>query len=443
MKILGISAYYHDAAAAIVSDNSIMAAVQEERFTRIKHDANFPSMSVSYCLKHSGLRLNDLDAIIFYDKPFLKFERLIETYHNNAPTGFKSFVKAMPVWLKEKIFVRKILSEELLKIDPQFKAANAKILFSEHHLSHAASAFYSSGFENASILTIDGVGEWATASISAGTDNEIKILKELHFPDSVGLLYSAFTYFLGFKVNSGEYKMMGLAPYGNHTSVQTKHFISLIKDQLVTIYENGSIRLNRKYFNYEVGLKMIHPLLWQNMFGVSPRDQSDPIEQSHCNLALAIQTVTEQIIELMAKHTKALTGLQNLCLAGGVALNSVANGKLGRTRIFKKIFIQPAAGDAGGALGAALAANHIYFKQERIILDEKKDAMQNALLGPEYSHLDILQTIRRFNAPYKRYDIGELNKSLALYLKEGMVVGWFQGRMEFGPRALGSRSILA
>lgn len=443
MKILGISAYYHDAAAAILCNNTILAAVQEERFSRLKHDANFPANSIQFCLKHSGLKLNELDAIIFYDKPFLKFERLLETYLDYAPKGFRSFVKAMPVWLKDKIFLRKVLSEELIKIDADFKIDKVKILFSEHHLSHAASAFYASPFNDAAILTIDGVGEWATASICTGSGTEIKILKELHFPDSLGLLYSSFAYFLGFKVNSGEYKMMGLAPYGNANSPQTKKFIALIEKELVTIFDNGSILLNQKYFNYATGLTMIHSALWKKLFGTSLRKPSDKIEQIHCNLALAIQLVTEKIIFSIARHVKKLTGADNLCFAGGVALNSVANGKLQKEKIFKNIFIQPAAGDAGGALGAALVANHIYFKQGRIAIETGKDAMQNAYLGPEYSDIEIMQTIRKYNAPYKKFDDELRNKIVVDYFLQYKVVGWFQGRMEFGPRALGNRSILA
>jgi carbamoyltransferase len=441
MKILGISAYYHDAAAAIVCGNNISAAVQEERFTRVKHDATFPANSVRFCLKHTGLKLNELDAIIFYDKPFLKFERLLETYYNFAPKGFRSFIKAMPVWLKEKVFLRRILLEELTKIDTQFDADKAKLLFSEHHLSHAASAFYASQFSDAAILTIDGVGEWATASICIGSGTGIKVLKELQFPDSVGLLYSSFTYFLGFKVNSGEYKMMGLAPYGNINSIQTRNFISIIEKELVTIYENGFLRLNHKYFNYATGLTMIHPHLWKKLFGIPVREPSDKIDQVHCNIALAIQVVTEKIVRLMVKHTKELSGSDNLCYAGGVALNSVANGKIQQEKIFKNIFIQPAAGDAGGALGAALAANHIYFRQERI--STRPDAMHNGFLGPEYSDVDIMPTIRKYGACFERYDDKKRNQVAVDHLLEGKVVGWFQGRMEFGPRALGNRSILA
>jgi carbamoyltransferase len=442
MKILGISGYYHDSAAAIIYDDEILAAAQEERFTRIKHDSSFPSHSIAYCLQYGGFRLNDLDAIVFYDKPFLKFERLLETYHNNAPKGFASFLKAMPIWLKEKVFLRKTMADELKNIDAGFLPGKAKILFTEHHLAHAASAFYASPFHQAAILTIDGVGEWATASICIGNGNEIKILKELHFPDSVGLLYSSFTYFLGFKVNSGEYKMMGLAPYGNIKHPQTKDFIKIIERELVTILANGSVKLNQKYFNYEAGLTMIHERLWNELFGMGPRKPSDKISQAHCNLAQAIQTVTEKIIFLLANHTREITRMDQLCFAGGVALNSVANGKLQKQGLFKDIFIQPAAGDAGGALGAALAANYIYFNRTRGTSD--KDQMKNAYLGPEYSDFDILKTIRRFGARYKKFDTEDRrNLAIANYLHQGKVIGLFSGRMEFGPRALGNRSIIA
>jgi carbamoyltransferase len=444
MKILGISAYYHDSAAAIIYDNVIISAAQEERFTRIKHDASFPSKSILFCLQYSGLRLNELDAVVFYDKPFLKFERLLETYYTRAPRGVFSFIKSMPVWLKEKIFLRKLLVEELKKIDPELRPSTTKILFCEHHLSHAASAFYVSPFHQSAILTIDGVGEWATASICIGKGTEIKMLKELYFPDSVGLLYSSFTYFLGFKVNSGEYKLMGLAPYGNINDIQTIRFISVIRKYLVNIYSNGSIKLNQKFFRYATGLKMIDVSLWENLFGIRIRKPSDKITQDHCNLAIAIQVITEEIVLKMANHVKEITGSENLCMAGGVALNCVANGKLQKTNLFKDIFIQPAAGDAGGALGAALAANHIYYKQERLIVNGEKDLMQNAFLGPEYSELNILQMIRKFKAVCKKYNNNdELNSLLANYLLHGTVVGRFDGRMEFGPRALGNRSILA
>jgi carbamoyltransferase len=444
MKILGISGYYHDSAAAIICDNKILAAVQEERFTRIKHDAAFPTQSIIYCLQHAGVTLNELDAIVFYDKPFLKFERLLETYYNNAPKGFLSFVKAMPVWLKEKIFLKRLLIAELKKADESFNAGKAKFLFTEHHLAHAASAFYSSKFDEAAIVTIDGVGEWATASISKGTGKDITVIKELHFPDSVGLLYTSFTYFLGFKVNSGEYKLMGLAPYGNINAAQTKKFIDTIEKELVTIFDNGSIKLNQKYFNYTTGLRMIHADLWEKLFGMQLRQPGAVTTLSHCNLALAIQTVTEKIVLLIAKHAKELTAANNICLAGGVALNCVANGKLQRTGLFENIFIQPAAGDAGGALGAALAANHIYFKNERMSTEKASDHLHNAFLGPSFSDIDVEQTIRKYSAIGKMYSSEEeRNKVIITYLQAGKIVGLYNGRMEFGPRALGNRSIIA
>jgi carbamoyltransferase len=444
MKILGISAFYHDSAAALICNNEIVAAMQEERFTRVKHDASFPANSVEYCLQYAGLTLNELDAIVFYDKPFLKFERLLETYYSNAPKGFISFIKAMPVWVKEKIFLRKLINGELKKINEDFIPAKANLLFTEHHLSHAASAFYASPFKESAILTIDGVGEWATASICIGKENAITVIKELHFPDSVGLLYTSFTYFLGFKVNSGEYKLMGLAPYGNINNIQTKGFIELIERELVEIYDNGSIKMNQKYFNYSTGLTMIHTILWEKLFGIPLKKPDEAITQTHCNLALAIQTVTEKIVLLMAKHTKEITGLDNLCLAGGVALNCVANGKIQDNAIFKDIFIQPAAGDAGGALGAALAANYIYFKNERTTIFSGTDMMKGASLGPEYSELDIMQTVRKYNACFKQYgDENERNSIIVNYLQQGKVIGLFSGRMEFGPRALGNRSIIA
>ena len=441
MTILGISCFYHDAAAAILQDGKIIAAVQEERFTRKKHDPDFPANAIAYCLLNAGTSLNKLDAIVFYDKPFLKFERLLETYYEHAPHGFLSFVKAMPVWLKEKLFIKNLLKKELKKIDPSFNAQKAKFLFTEHHLAHAASAFFASPFNDAAILTIDGVGEWATASLGIGNGNTIKILKELSFPDSVGLLYSSFTYFLGFKVNSGEYKLMGLAPYGNRNDAQTIHYTESITKELVTIFENGSVLLNQKYFNYATGLKMIHPLPWENLFGMKKRNPEETINQAHCNLALAIQTITEKIVLKMAAHAREITGNDKLCMAGGVALNCVANGKLQNAQIFSDIYIQPAAGDAGGALGAALAAHYIYFKKERSITG---DAMQNSFLGPEFSVTEIHQTIRKFNAVGNEFnDKRDLINLVAKELMDGKVVGWFNGRMEFGPRALGNRSIIA
>ena len=444
MKILGISGYYHDAAAALLINDEIIAAAEEERFTRIKHDSSFPANAIQYCLDEGGIGLNDLDAIVFYDKPFLKFERLLETYHRLAPSGIISFLKSMPSWLKEKLFFRKLLKNELLMIDPDFIYKKANILFTEHHLSHAASAFYPSPFEEAAILTIDGVGEWATASIGVGSGNSIKILKELHYPDSVGLLYSSFTYFLGFKVNSGEYKLMGLAPYGNKDAVQTKKFIKIIQSELVNIYENGSIRLHKKYFNYSGGLTMIHTELWESIFNMPIRKAADKITQDHCNLALAIQQVTENIVILMARHAKQITGSSHLCMAGGVALNCVANGLLQKMQIVDKIFIQPASGDSGGALGAALAGNYIYFNRERNIDHSSKDAMKNAYLGPSFSNSDIDRLLKKHQAVGRKYpSVEEINKIVAGYLQEGKVIGYVSGRMEFGPRALGNRSILA
>lgn len=446
MTILGISCFYHDAAAAVLKDGKIIAAAQEERFTRKKHDADFPSNAISYCLRTAGCSLQQLDAIVFYDKPFLKFERLLETYYQNAPAGFLSFVKAMPVWLKEKLFIKSVLKKEFKKIDPLFQPGKARWLFTEHHLAHAASAFFVSPFQEAAIVTIDGVGEWATASLGIGSGNSIKILKELVFPDSVGLLYSAFTYFLGFKVNSGEYKLMGLAPYGNAGDEQTRQFIEIIEKELVTVFDNGSIRLNQRYFGYATGLKMIRTPLWEELFGIKRRLPEQSIEQAHCNLAMAIQHVTEKIVLQVAAHAKAITGRDNLCMAGGVALNCVANGKLQRASIFSDIYIQPAAGDAGGALGAALAVHYIYFNSSRDMKGHPRseDPMQNAFLGPAYSSIDIQQTIQRFNAVGRVVDSQQdLAALMAAELMNGKILGWFHGRMEFGPRALGNRSILA
>ncbi len=443
MKILGISAYYHDSAAAIISDGKILAAAQEERFTRIKQDASFPANAIKYCLEYSGISLNELDAVVFYDKPLLKFERLLETYYSNAPHGIRSFITAMPVWIKEKMFFRKLLLDELIKIE-KIKRSKINLIFTEHHLSHAASAFYPSGFHEAAIITLDGVGEWATASICHGQGNSIKIIKELHFPHSLGLLYSAFTYFLGFKVNSGEYKLMGLAPYGNAGSEKTREYIKTIREKLVDIKEDGSIVLNLCYFNYETGLTMVKEKKWEQVFGFKRRLPESEIQQEHCDLAYAIQEITNEIVLKIAQNAKELTGSENLCLAGGVALNCVANGHLQKSGLFRNIFIQPAAGDAGGALGAALAAHHIYFNQERkTIEDNKSDLMQGAYLGPEYSGFDIEKTARKNKATYKKYDhFEELVSKTADLIAEGNVAGWFQGRMEFGPRALGNRSIL-
>lgn len=440
MKILGISAFYHDSAAALIIDGEIVAAAQEERFTRKKHDPGFPTNAIKYCLDEEGLLLDGLDAVVFYDKPFLKFERLLETYYGFAPKGLISFATAMPVWIKEKIFLKKMITDGLQSIQ-EFNKRGLKLLFPEHHLSHAASAFYPSPFEKAAIVTLDGVGEWATASICFGENSRISTLKELHFPHSAGLLYSAFTYYLGFRVNSGEYKLMGLAPYGDPESAQVEEFIQIIKSELVEIKEDGSIWLNQKYFNYASGLRMVKDKKWSRLFGFDRRDSEAKIEQHHSNLAYAIQQVTEEIILKIAVEAKRLTNADFLCLAGGVALNCVANGKVLKEGIFKDIFIQPAAGDAGGAIGAALAAYYISFNQERHI--KTPDSMHGAFLGPEYSNKEIEQSAKRNQAEYRYYEnFEELSHRAAEIISEGNVLGWFQGRMEFGPRALGNRSIL-
>ena len=440
MKILGISAFYHDSAAVIAVDGKIMAAAQEERFTRKKHDSSFPLNAVKYCLHSEAIHISELDAIVFYDKPLLKFERLLETYYGFAPKGIASFVTAIPVWIKEKLFLKKIIHEELGKIEG-YQKQNSKLLFPEHHLSHAASAFFPSPFEEAAILTIDGVGEWATASICYGEKNSITNIKELHFPHSLGLLYSAFTYYLGFAVNSGEYKLMGLAPYGIPGSKEVKKFIRIIKEELVEIKNDGSIWLNQKYFNYSTGLRMVKESKWEKLFGFERREPEGKIEQVHSNLAMAIQQVTEEILILMATEAKKITGSKNLCLAGGVALNCVANGKLLRSKMFDEIFIQPAAGDAGGAIGAALAAHYLVFKNSRNIA--LSDDMSGSYLGPEFTSSEIEHTAKSFKSKYVRFDnFEDLPARVAQIIAEGNVVGWFQGRMEFGPRALGNRSIL-
>ncbi len=438
VKILGISAFYHDSAAAVTEDGRIIAAAQEERFTRRKHDPGFPSRAAAFCLRKAGLTTADLDAVVFYDKPLLKFERLLETYYAFAPRGFSSFASAAPVWLKEKLFLRRLITEKLTEA---CGGPMPKLLFTSHHLSHAASAFYPSPFGKAAILTVDGVGEWATASISLGEGASIKMLKELKFPHSVGLLYSAFTYYLGFKVNSGEYKLMGLAPYGAPGSKRVVEYERLIKENIVSIKEDGSVFLNQGYFDYAAGLKMTDDAAWEKLFGFQARGADDELEQRHCDLAMAIQNVTEEIVLKMAAEAKRLTGAENLCLAGGVALNCVANGKLLRSGIFKELWLQPAAGDAGGALGAALAAAHAYFGIRRD--PAPGDAMSGSYLGPEFSDLDILNAAARYGAVHKRYDdFGALCADTARLLAAGKVVGWFQGRMEWGPRALGNRTIL-
>lgn len=439
-RILGISAFYHDSAAAITIDGKIVAAAQEERFTRQKQTPDFPVEAIKYCLDETGLELDELNAIVFYDKPLLKFERILETYYAFSPKGLVSFVKAIPVWLREKMFLKKQIYDGLKEVG-EYNKKEVKLLFPEHHLSHAASAFLPSPFEKAAILTIDGVGEWSTASICLGSGNEITILKEMHFPHSVGLLYSAFTYFLGFKVNSGEYKLMGLAPYGNPGSPEIERFKEIIKSTLVSIKDDGSIWLDQSYFNYATGLRMARDKKWEKLFGFPIRTDENQLEQYHCNLALAIQQVTEEIVLKMARHAKELTGADYLCMAGGVALNCVANGRLLREGIFKDIYIQPAAGDAGGALGSALAVHYLYFGEER--KPQSPDQMLGSYLGPDYSDKEIATMSRRAKAVFIRYDrFDDLAREVASKIADGEVVGWFQGRMEFGPRALGNRSIL-
>lgn len=441
MKTLGISAFYHDSAAAVIRDGKIIAAAQEERFTRKKHDESFPINAIEFCIKQSGIGINDFDAIAFYDKPLLKFERLLETYYGFAPKGIESFITAIPIWLREKMFLKRVLHEELGKIDG-YDRSKVKFLFPEHHLSHAASAFYSSPYREAAVLTIDGVGEWATASICYGKGNQLTILKELRFPHSLGLLYSAFTYFLGFKVNSGEYKLMGLAPYGNPESPDIDRYIDIIKKELVDIKPDGSIWLNQEYFNYATGLRMVHDSKWEKLFGFKKRAETEEMQQHHCNLGYAIQKLTEEVVQKMATEAKKLTGCEYLCMAGGVALNCVANGKLLRSGLFKNIFIQPAAGDAGGALGAAQAAYFIHFGKERKPCSSQ-DEMQGAYLGPEFSNIDTEQVIRKYNGVARKFvNFDELAAQTADLIDKGNVIGWVQGRMEFGPRALGNRTIL-
>ncbi len=433
MWLLGISAYYHDSAAALVRDGEIIAAAQEERFTRKKHDACFPTNAARYCLSEAGLTLSDLDQVVFYDKPFLKFERLLETYVAFAPAGFRSFVTAMPAWIKEKLFQKRLLTTHLAGFDAKFNPRE-KLLFVEHHLSHAASAFYPSPFDKALILTMDGVGEWATTSIMFGEGRRVRPLKEIHFPHSLGLLYSAFTYFTGFKVNSGEYKLMGLAPYGRPI------YADVIRKHLVDIREDGSFRLNMDYFNYCTGLTMTNRR-FNRLFGRARRHPKEEITQMDMDLAASIQEVTEQIVLRIAIDIKKQYRVEKLCLAGGVALNCVANGKLLKSGIFQDIWIQPAAGDAGGAIGAALAGYHIYRGGERS-LNGSSDGMRGSYLGPAFSDDYIERELDKSGAKYHRLASEAVIEQAALALSREKVIGWFQGRMEFGPRALGGRSIL-
>jgi len=422
-------------------NGKILAAAHEERFSRKKHDPSFPSRAIEYVLHEAGATLDDLECIAFYDKPWLKFERLLETYHGFAPKGLKSFLSAMPVWIKEKLFMKKVIRDELTAIG---EGNLKKIIFPEHHLSHAASAFYPSPYENAAILTIDGVGEWATTTIGHGIGNNITILRQLDFPHSIGLLYSAFTYYCGFKVNSGEYKLMGLAPYGNPDSAFFKKCKRAILDELVDIRHDGSLLLNMDCFNFATGLTMCRNEIWQSLFGMPKRESESDITQPYMDLALAIQQVTEEVVLRMADTAGNLTGCHNLVMAGGVALNCVANGKLLRKGKFKGIWIQPAAGDAGGALGAAYAAWHIWKGEDkRKRRSGDGDDMAGGYLGPGYESGEILRIARKFSAPFEEYsDFNRMCKKTVSLISQGYVVGWFQGRMEFGPRALGNRSIL-
>jgi len=432
--ILGISSFYHDSAAALIKNGEIIAAAQEERFTRKKHDESFPTNAIKYCLAEEKINLTEIDAIVFYEKPFLKFERLLETYIGFAPAGFKSFCASVPIWIKEKLFQKNLIFKELKKIDSNFLDIK-KIKFSDHHTSHAASAFYPSPFDKSLILTLDGVGEWATTTIGIGENNKIKILQEIHFPHSIGLLYSAITYYLGFKVNSGEYKVMGLAPYG------VPKYEKLILDNLIDLKEDGSFRLNMKYFNYATGLTMTNRN-FDLLFGKKRRSpETEKLEQFHMDVAASIQLVTEKIVIKICEFIKNEYNEENLCLAGGVALNCVANGKILKKKIFKNIWIQPAAGDAGGSLGAALAYWYQELHKKREILN--RDQMKGSYLGPSFLDTEIEDELRKVGAVFNKLDNENLYLEVANHLKNEKAIGWFQGRMEFGPRALGNRSIIA
>ncbi len=441
--ILGISAYYHDSAAVLIVNGEIVAAVQEERLNRIKNTSVFPVKAIQFCLSQHEIDLESVDAVVFYDKPFLKFERLLENFYANVPKGLSAFLKFLPEWSQKKIFLKKEIRRELAELYPNSKR-KIELLFSSHHLSHAASAFYPSPYNEAAILTIDAVGEWATASIGHGAGAKIELLKEMHFPDSVGLLYSSFTYFLGFKVNSGEYKLMGLSPYGIGDSEETKKFVEKIKSSLVEIFEDGSIRLNQAYFKYRHALRMINQSRWEKLFGITKRKEGGTLNQQHANLALAIQQVTEEIILKMAKTAKELTGSSNLCLAGGVALNCVANGKLKESGLFANVWVQPAAGDAGGALGAALAVFYAHNPSVNLKSNNNQDLMHGALLGPEISNKQIEEYCNENGVkPSVFANSNDLCQYVAEQLFANKIVGWINGRSEFGPRALGARSILA
>ena len=435
MYILGISAYYHDSAACLIKDGEIIAAAQEERFTRKKHDASFPHYAIQYCLKESQIAADKIENVIFYEKPFMKFERLLETYLAFAPKGFISFAKAMPIWIKDKLFQKSELVKKLKSTLGDRVNWHKRLLFSEHHLSHAASAFYPSPFESAAVLTLDGVGEWATTSFAIGKGRNLKVIKEIHFPHSLGLLYSAFTYYTGFKVNSGEYKVMGLAPYGK------PRFADLIREKLIAVAEDGSFQLDMSYFDYATGLTMTNKK-FDKLFGGPRRTSETDLTQREMDLAASIQKVTEEIIVKLAKGIAKESGERNLCLAGGVALNCVANGIILRENIFDNIWIQPAAGDAGGALGAALSAWYLHHNNERKI-SPQGDTMKGSYLGPEYSDAEIEQDLKSCGAIFKKCSEAQLIEEVATALTDEKAIGWMQGRMEFGPRALGGRSIIA
>ena len=430
-KIIGISSYFHDSAVALIIDGKVVYAAQEERFTRIKHDFNFPLKSLKNLLEFNKLKIEDIDYFVFFEKPFLKFERLIETYLALAPKGIIQFLKAMPIWLNQKLFMKKIIEREINKISKNFDIN--KLFFSEHHLSHAASCFYPSPFDKSVVFTADGVGEWTTTSVAIGKKNKLEIIKEIYFPHSLGLLYSAFTYYIGFKVNSGEYKLMGLAPYGKPI------YAKLIKKNLIDIKEDGSFRLNMRYFDYATGLKMTNKK-FENLFAKKRREPESTINKFHMNVAASIQQVTEEIILKITNAISEEYGISNLCMAGGVALNCVANGKILKKNKFKKIWIQPAAGDAGGAVGAALAFWFLHLKNKRIT---NKNSMRGSFLGNSFLKKEIKQELQKKDAVFKELSEEEILKKTALAISKGMAVGWFQGRMEFGPRALGGRSILA
>jgi len=434
--ILGLSCFYHDSAAAIIKDGKIIAATQEERFTRVKHDLSFPHNSIKYCLKTVDKDLHEIDYVVFYEKPLLKFERLLETYLHFAPNGYKSFVASMPMWLKEKIYQKQIIFNELVNIDYKFNEIN-KINFCEHHISHAASAFYPSPFKDSSIITLDGVGEWTTTSISQGLENKIKLKKEINFPSSVGLLFSAFTYFLGFKVNSGEYKVMGLAPYGD------PKYVNLILDKLLDLKEDGSFMLNMDYFDYAINLKMTNKK-FSELFSMPNRKQNEPLKQIHMDIAASIQKVLELVVLNITKYVSKVLPSKNLCLAGGVALNCVSNSKILKENIFKNIWIQPAAGDAGGAIGSALAFYYDELKNQRVFLPKNDlDFMNGSYLGPEFSNSEVKEQLISVGAIFEEKNYDEIYSEIAKQILNQKAIGWFQGRMEFGPRSLGNRSILA